>query len=65
MTKKKTKIKRNIKLSSRLHRIANFTSKSLNKAYIDYKHFLKSGISINPTNTITAIRFNSIQKFKN
>ena len=41
MTKKKTKIKRNIKLSTRLHRIANFTSKSFNKAYIDYKHSKK------------------------
>ena len=41
MTKKKTKIKRNIKLSTRLHRIANFTSKSFNKAYIDYKHTRK------------------------
>ena len=41
MTKKKTKIKRNIKLSTKLHRLANFTSKSLNKAYIDYKHSKK------------------------
>ena len=41
MTKKKTKIKRNIKLSTKLQRLASFTSKSLNKAYIDYKHSKK------------------------
>ena len=42
MTKKKTKIKRNIKLSTKLQRLASFTSKSLNKAYIDYKHSKKT-----------------------
>ena len=41
MPKKKAKIKRNIRLSTRLHRIASFTSKSLNKAYIDYKQSKK------------------------